>query len=39
MFVKDLDYYLRGFDTQELREKANNLVSKSTKLLVSLIEA
>jgi hypothetical protein len=39
MFVKDLDYFLRGFDTEELREKANNLVLKSTKLLVSLLEA
>ena len=38
MFLKDLDYKLRGFNDEISREKADGIVSKSTKLLVSLIE-
>ena len=35
MFLKDLDYLLRGFSDKTM---ADEIVSKSTKLLVSLIE-
>lgn len=35
MFLKDLDYLLRGFTDKAI---ADEIVSKSTKLLVSLIE-
>ena len=38
MFLKDLDYKLRGFKDEHSREKADEIVSKSTKLLVSLLE-
>lgn len=38
MFSKESDYKLRGLNTQKLVDDANYLVSKSTKLLFSLLE-
>ena len=38
MFQRDTDYKLRGFFTSEQKEKANEIVDKSSLLLISLLE-
>ena len=39
MFLKDVDFKMRGFMDSDAKDKANINLSKATQLLISLLEA